>query len=56
MSNEVFPASHFTGDTVSWRTANAILSEVRHSKAKSVPPHSHNAAYFSLLLECSYGQ
>jgi AraC family transcriptional regulator len=53
---EVFPPGYFTGETTSWRSASAILSEVRHTTTKPVPPHQHEAAYFSLLLEGSYAE
>lgn len=52
--HSVFPAGYFTGEMVVWQTANAVLSEVRHTVAKSVPKHEHEAAYFSLLLEGAY--
>ncbi len=55
-AEDVFPAGYFTGQTSSWRTAGVILSEVRHSIAKAVPPHRHESAYFSLLLEGSYSE
>jgi len=54
--HSVFPTGYFTGQTVSWQTANAVLSEVRHAVAKSVPKHEHEAAYFSLLLEGAYAE
>jgi AraC family transcriptional regulator len=44
----------FAGQTVSLEIAGALLSEVRHVRAIAVEPHSHSAAYFSLLLEGSY--
>ncbi len=53
---EVFPAGHFAGETASWKIADAIVSEVRHPVGKSVPPHRHEAAYFSLLLEGTYAE
>ena len=56
MRSEVFGPGHFTGDTLSWHAAGAILSEVRHRSARSVGPHSHGAAYCSLLLEGSYAE
>lgn len=49
-----FPPGYFTGETTQWETANVLLSEVRHSVAKAVPLHEHEAPYFSLLLEGSY--
>lgn len=54
--SHVFPAGYFTGETASWRTGGAILSEVRHATAKSVPLHGHESSYFSLLLEGSYAE
>lgn len=50
----VFPAGYYTGETTSWETANAILSEVRHAHAKSVAAHRHVTPYFSLLLDGAY--
>lgn len=51
-----FPAGYFTGDTISWETAGAILSEVRHAVGRSVPLHEHQAPYFSLLLDGAYAE
>lgn len=50
----VFAAGYYTGETTSWQTANAILSEVRHDNAKSVAAHEHAAPYFGLLLDGAY--
>lgn len=50
----VFHPGEFTGETHSWRIADAVLSEVRHYHAKAVPVHRHSAPYFSLLLDGSY--
>jgi AraC family transcriptional regulator len=52
----VFPAGYFTGETVSWTSGGAILADVRHAVGKTVPPHRHEAAYFSLLLEGTYSE
>ena len=46
----------FAGETVSREIAGALLSEVKHTRAISVAPHSHEAPYFSLLLEGSYSE
>jgi AraC family transcriptional regulator len=46
----------FAGQTVSREIAGALLSDVRHTRAISVAPHSHEAPYFSLLLEGSYSE
>lgn len=51
-----FPAGYFTGETTSWETAGAILSEVRHAVGRTVPAHKHQAAYFSLLLDGAYAE
>jgi AraC family transcriptional regulator len=51
-----FPAGYFTGETTAWTSAAVVLAEVRHSVPKAVPPHRHEAAYFSLLLEGSYAE
>jgi len=47
-------AGAFFGQTVSARLAGAVLSEVRHDLGRTVPPHTHEYAYFSLLVEGSY--
>ncbi len=44
----------FYGEAVSLRIADAVLSEVKHREARTVPAHRHEAAYFSLLLDGSY--
>lgn len=55
-SRSAFPAGYFTGETKSWETAGAILSEVRHTAGKAVAAHEHEAAYFSLLLDGAYAE
>lgn len=45
-----FPPFYFTGETTQREIANVLLSEVRHTVGKAVPPHEHEAPYFSLLL------
>lgn len=50
----VWKPGAFAGKTVSREIAGALLSEVRHAKALSVPPHQHEVPYFSLLLDGSY--
>lgn len=52
----VFPAGHFIGETATWDVADALLSEVRHSTARAVAPHAHEASYFTLLLEGKYSE
>ena len=49
-----FPAGYYTGESSTWEVANVLLTEVRHSAAKSVDEHQHDASYFSLLLEGAY--
>jgi len=49
-----FPPGYYTGETNSWAIANVMLTEVRHTTAKAVAPHQHQAPYFSLLLEGAY--
>lgn len=49
-------AGAFAGQTVSREIAGTLLSEVRHTREISVDPHSHEAPYFSLLLEGSYSE
>ena len=46
----------FAGQTLSLGIAGALLSEVKHVRSLSVAPHSHQAPYFSLLLEGSYSE
>jgi AraC family transcriptional regulator len=46
----------FAGQTISREIAGTLLSEVRHTRSLSVAPHSHEAPYFSLLLEGSYAE
>ncbi|HEY2555248.1 MAG TPA: helix-turn-helix transcriptional regulator [Candidatus Cybelea sp.] len=49
-----FPAGYYTGESSTWEVASVLLTEVRHSAAKSVDEHQHEASYFSLLLEGAY--
>lgn len=49
-----FAAGYYTGETTTWQTSNALLTEVRHTAGKTVPAHQHDAPYFSLLLEGAY--
>lgn len=53
MKERLKPGSFF-GDTRSLEIAGVVLSEVRHRVGRTVPPHTHEAAYFALLLEGSY--
>ncbi len=46
----------FAGQTVTREIAGAIFSEVRHVRSLSVAKHSHEAPYFSLLLDGSYSE
>jgi AraC family transcriptional regulator len=52
----VWKPGAFAGQTVSREIAGALLSEVKHVRPASVAPHSHEAPYFSLLLEGSYSE
>jgi len=52
----VWKPGAFAGQTVSREIGGALLSEVRHTRPVSVAPHSHEAPYFSLLLEGSYSE
>lgn len=52
----VWKPGAFAGQTLSAEIAGALLSEVRHTRSLSVAPHSHEAPYFSLLLEGSYSE
>jgi AraC family transcriptional regulator len=54
MVSTILPPGTFYGDTISVPIADALLSEVRHPVGHDVPPHRHQAAYFSLLLEGGY--
>lgn len=44
----------FFGDKVNVELADTLLSEVRHSTGRAVPPHTHEYPYFSLLVEGAY--
>jgi AraC family transcriptional regulator len=44
----------FYGSTTSVRIADAILSEVTHYERRTLPAHTHDWPYFSVLLEGSY--
>ena len=55
-AQRVFPAGYFTGETTSWETSGAVLSEVRHAVPRSVTAHEHQSAYCSLLLEGAYAE
>jgi AraC family transcriptional regulator len=44
----------FYGATTSLRRCDAVLSEVRHPRARICEEHVHEAAYFSLLLDGRY--
>ncbi|MGA2761252.1 MAG: AraC family ligand binding domain-containing protein, partial [Candidatus Cybelea sp.] len=50
----LFGIGTFYGETESFSTAGATLSEVRHDRAATIPPHSHEAGHFCLLLEGAY--
>jgi AraC family transcriptional regulator len=49
-----FPPGYYTGESSTWEVADVLLTEVRHTAAKSVDEHQHEASYFSLLLEGAY--
>jgi AraC family transcriptional regulator len=49
-----FPPGYYTGESITWRTRDVLLTEVRHATAKSVAEHQHEAPYFSLLLDGVY--
>jgi hypothetical protein len=49
-----FPAGYYTGESSTWEIADVLLTEVRHTAAKAVDEHRHDASYFSLLLEGAY--
>jgi AraC family transcriptional regulator len=49
-----FPPGYYTGESTTWEVAGVLLTEVRHSAAKAVDEHQHDASYFSLLLEGAY--
>jgi AraC family transcriptional regulator len=50
----LFGIGTFYGETESFSIADATLSEVRHERAVAIPPHTHEAGHFCLLLEGSY--
>jgi AraC family transcriptional regulator len=48
------PGSYY-GDVVARRDCGGVLlSELRHDSARRLPSHSHESAFFSLLLDGSY--
>lgn len=48
------PGSYY-GDIVARRNCGGVLlSELRHHSARKLPSHSHESAFFSLLLDGSY--
>jgi AraC family transcriptional regulator len=47
-------AGSFFGETASMTIAGAVLSEVRHLAGRTVSPHTHEHAYFCLLVEGVY--
>ena len=54
-AEEALAAGQFYGAVVCrHRTADAILSELRHDQRNRFPHHSHERAYFSLLLAGGY--
>ncbi len=50
----LFGIGTFYGETESFSIADATLSEVWHERAATIPPHSHKAGHFCLLLEGTY--
>jgi AraC family transcriptional regulator len=50
------PGQFFGNVTRNLACAGATLSEVSHPKPRRVPPHSHDAGYFSLLVGGSYSE
>jgi AraC family transcriptional regulator len=56
MGAPVFPAGYFLGDTTSIESSGVVLSEVRHRVGRYVEEHTHQAAYFGLLLEGTYAE
>jgi AraC family transcriptional regulator len=54
--NTVLKPGIFDGETVSIRVADAVITEVRHRVGRSVPAHTHEASYFSILLEGTYSE
>lgn len=50
----LFGIGTFYGEAESFSIADATLSEVRHERALALPPHSHEAGHFCLLLEGTY--
>jgi AraC family transcriptional regulator len=51
-----FPPGYYTGEIDAWETCGVLLTEVRHTAAKAVAEHQHEAPYFSLLLEGMYAE
>lgn len=48
------PRGTFFGRSTALRRCDAVLSEVRHDRARICEEHVHEAAYFSLLLDGRY--
>ncbi len=56
MSNDL-KAGEFYGEVSEKRAiASSIISEIVHTRGKSLPKHSHELAFFSLLLDGSYSE
>jgi AraC family transcriptional regulator len=47
---------HFFGNTTSKRIAGIVLSQVVHSESRSLPEHSHQWPYLSMLLQGFYSE
>src|SRR5688572_13067251 len=50
-------AGRFYGDVVRRHdSAQFVLSEIHHARGRALPSHSHQAAYFSLLINGRYAE
>ncbi|MGA9945796.1 MAG: hypothetical protein WBP75_12250, partial [Candidatus Cybelea sp.] len=50
----LFGIGSFYGATKSLTIAGATFSEVRHERPIDIPPHTHEAGHFCLLLDGTY--
>lgn len=54
---EPLPAGQFFGKVVGrYRASGVVLSELRHAEGRAFPVHSHQLAYFCLLLSGGYSE
>jgi AraC family transcriptional regulator len=57
MADDHLGAGQFYGDAVApFALSGAVLTEIRHASARRLPRHSHELAYFCLLLDGDYAE